>query len=151
MRKSASALASTILIALLFAMTGCGSNSQTSSSSGGAQTPDFTLTVANSGLSLAEGGSQTVYVSASGINGFTGTISISISGLPSGVTANPATFSLSATGSQAITFSAAVSAPAVTAATITIQSVSGSITHTANISVTVLAHRPLPSRCNLLR
>jgi hypothetical protein len=136
-RKFTSALASSLLISLLFAMTGCGSGSQTSSSSG-AQTPDFTLTVAIPDLSLAEGGTQTGYVTASGINGFTGAISISISGLPSGVTANSTTFSLSAPGIQAITFSAAANAPAVSTATVTVQAVSGSITHTTSFSITVL-------------
>lgn len=137
-KKFANSLASSLLIALLFAMTGCGSSSPTSSSSGVPQTPDFALTFGISGISLAEGGSQAVNIAASGVNGFAGTISISIGGLPSGVTASPATFSLSTTGSQAVTFSAATSAPAVSNATITVQAVSGSITHTANISITVL-------------
>ena len=137
-RKVFAALSSIHLLALVFAMTGCGSGSQTSSSSGGAQAPDFSLTASTSSVTLAEGASQTVTVAASSLNGFSGTISISISGLPSGVTASPATFSVSTTASQAVTFTASSGAPAKNAAPITLQAVSGSITHAANISITVL-------------
>src|SRR5665213_3679959 len=54
--------------------------------------PDFSITVAPTSLSLTTGSSgQKVTLTAAGINGFTGAISISLSVLPVGVTAAPST------------------------------------------------------------
>jgi hypothetical protein len=53
------------------------------------------------------GSNQTVTVSAAAINGFTGSIAVSVSGLPAGVTADPATFNLTAGKQQAVVLMAA--------------------------------------------
>src|SRR5579859_1503764 len=55
---------------------------------------DFTLTVAPTSATLAAGASTQVTLSSSALNGFSGTISIAINGLPAGVTASPSTLSL---------------------------------------------------------
>ena len=99
--------------------------------------PDFSITVAPTSLSLTTGSSgQKVTLTAAGINGFTGAISISLSVLPVGVTAAPSTLSLTPGAPQSITFVAAADA-AVGTSTINIQGQSGSLSHSASLSITV--------------
>jgi hypothetical protein len=119
-----------VVILSLF-LAGCGSGS-----GGNAPTPagDFSLSASPSNLTLEAGGNQTVTVSAAEINTFTASISVSVSGLPSGVTANPATFGLMPGNQQQLTVTAAGSAQPVTA-TITFQGTSGSLSHSADISL----------------
>lgn len=70
------------------------------------------------------------------MNGFTGSVALSISGLSSGVLAtfSPSTLT---SGSAQLTLTASASAPAVSAQTVTVQGVSGSITHSASFQLTV--------------
>ncbi len=127
------------LILTLLAVAGCGGGSQPpSSGSGSSEAPDFQLSLGNPSISIPQGGSQTVPVITSSLNSFSGSVSVTLSGLPLGVTASPATFSLPATGMQAVTFTVAAGTAAVGAATVTVQAVSGSITHAANLSISVL-------------
>jgi subtilase family serine protease len=97
---------------------------------------DFSLSAAPSSLIVAQGNKVTSTATVSVLNGFSGSVSLSASGLPSGVTAafspNPA--------SSTSTLTLAASATAATGtATITIKGVSGSITHTTTVSLTVNA------------
>src|SRR5439155_14508995 len=59
--------------------------------------PDFTLSASPSSLSVAPGGSTSYTVTINPTSGFTGPVSLSVSGLPSGAsgsfTPNPATTS----------------------------------------------------------
>jgi len=102
-------------------------------------TPDFSLSVNATSLSLTAGGSaQPVSVSATAINGFTGTIPVTISGLPTGVTASPASFTLTPGTPQQVNFTAAASAAAGTS-TVVFTGTSGTLSHTASFSLTVTA------------
>lgn len=68
--------------------------------------PSFTLTASPSSVLVSQGSTSTpVQISVQAVNGFQGTVSVSLQGLPAGVTASP-TFplSISAGGSQAVTF-----------------------------------------------
>ena len=99
--------------------------------------PDFSITVAPTSLSLTTGASgQQATLTAVGTNGFNGAISISLSALPVGVTAAPSTLSLTSGAPQSITFSAAADAT-IGASTINIQGQSGSLSHSASLSITV--------------
>ncbi len=82
------------------------------------------------------GSTSTLVVSAAPVNGFSGTIAVSFTGLPSGVTASPATFNLSASGSQQVQLSAAASAPANTVS-VSITGSSGSLTESTQLQLTV--------------
>ena len=97
-------------------------------------TPDFSLSASPSSVSVAQGagGTSTVTVSPSG--GFTGSVSLAASGLPSGVTAsfNPA----STTTSSVVTFTASSTATVGTS-TVTITGTSGSLSHSTTVSLTV--------------
>jgi len=103
---------------------------------GGGGSPNFTLSASPSSLTVQQGtsGHSTITITPSG--GFTGSVTLSNSALPSGVTAtispNPATTS------STITFTATSTATTGTS-TITITGTSGTLTHTTTISLTISA------------
>ena len=101
-----------------------------------ASSPNFSLSASPSSLSVTRGssGNSTITVSPSG--GFTGSVSLSASGLPSGVTASFGTNPT--TGSSVATFTASSTATTGTSS-VTITGTSGSLTHTTSISLTVNA------------
>jgi lysophospholipase L1-like esterase len=96
---------------------------------------DFTLSVTPTTLSLAQGTSATVSVGIPRIQGFPGSVQLTASGLPAGVTAafspNPAT---GATSTLTLTAS---STATVGTANVTVTGTSGSLTHTATLALTV--------------
>jgi len=101
-----------------------------------AATPDFSLSASPTSVSVTQGGSGSSTITVNPVNGFTGSVSLSASGLPSGVTAsfNPA----STTGSSTLTLTASSTATTGTA-TVTITGTSGSLSHSTTISLTVNA------------
>jgi len=102
--------------------------------------PSFTLTPAATSLSVTQGSSGTDNIAITGINGFTGSVTLAPSGLPSGVTA---TFTTNpATGSSVLTLTASGTAT-TGASTITITGTSGSTTASTTIALTVVA-KPTP-------
>jgi hypothetical protein len=134
---------------LSLALAGCGG-----SGSGTAPPPpppgDFSISAAPANLTLGAGGSQTVTVSSTEVNGFAASISVSVSGLPGEVTVNPATFSLAPGNQQQVMITASASAQLVVA-TITFQAASGSLMHSAQTSLSIVAavtgvHPPFRTR-----
>ena len=100
---------------------------------------DFSLAVSPQSLSLIIGGvGQAVQLTATALNGFTGTTAVALSGLPAGVTANPASVSLTPGTPQSITLTAGNSAQAGSA-NVVFTGTSGSLTHTATLALTVAA------------
>lgn len=102
--------------------------------------PAFTLTTSPTSLSVTQGSSATSTISTSVSNGFNSSIALSISGLPTGVTASfsPATIAAPGSGSSTLTFTASSTATTGTFNT-TVTATGGGITHTAVIPVTVNA------------
>ncbi|HEX3968801.1 MAG TPA: hypothetical protein VHW70_12615 [Edaphobacter sp.] len=115
-------------------------------SCGGSSKPpaDFALTSTPATLLLDPGGQgQQVSVNAAPVNGFTGTVMIAITGLPTGVTAQPATLSLTPGAAQTVTISAAATAaPGNT--TLTFTGTSGALSHSATVTATIAAPPPPP-------
>jgi phospholipase C len=111
-------------------LTGCGS-SGAPSVSGGAS---FTLSSSPSSLSISEDGQGTSTITVTPQNGFSGSVSLVASGLPSGVTAsfNPA----SATISSTLTLTSTPTASTGTS-TVTITGTSGASTSSTTVSLTV--------------
>jgi hypothetical protein len=109
---------------------------------GGAVTPDFSLSASPSSVSVVQGSNGTSTITVNPLNGFTGTVSLSASGLPAGVTAtfNPA----STTGNSTLTFTATTTATLGTVA-VTITGTSGTLTHTTTINLTVTSNAPPPN------
>jgi streptogramin lyase len=100
--------------------------------------PGFTLSSSPSSLSVKQGNSTSTTVSIKDVGGFTGKVSLSVSNLPSGVSAS---FSKNpATGNSTLTLSADNKAATGTT-TITITGTSGKLTQTTTISLTVNPRR----------
>jgi hypothetical protein len=99
-------------------------------------TPSFTLSRSASSLAVAQGSSATDTITVTDVGGFTGSVTLAATGLPSGVTVaygtNPTT------GSSVLTFTASSTAPVGTS-TVTITGTSGSTTATTTINLTVSA------------
>jgi hypothetical protein len=122
---------------LLLAVTGCGGGG------GETATPppppgDFSITASPANVTLGLGQSASVTISVAEINTFTSSVSVAVSGLPAGVTASPATFSLTPGGQKMVTVSASATA-AVGTATLTFQGTSGSLSHGAKASLSIAA------------
>src|SRR5262249_45978792 len=72
-----------------------------------APNPDFTIAANPTSVSVTQGSSGTSTITIGAQNGFTGTVSFSTSGLPSGVTAsyNPSTITTSGASTLTLTAS----------------------------------------------
>lgn len=98
--------------------------------------PDFTLTIQPTSVTLAPGSSTTVSVGLTGANGFASQASITLTGMPAGVTPTPSEFNLSASGQETVTLSADSTA-ALGSATLTVTATSGSLDHAGQIALAV--------------
>jgi hypothetical protein len=100
------------------------------------QTQDFSLSVSPTTLSVAAGAKGTVSVSATALNGFSQSVQVTVSGLPSGVTASPSTFALTPGTPQQVSLTASTSA-AAGSSTVVFTGTAGSLTRTASLALTV--------------
>ncbi len=139
---SASSTATTGAATVTISATGGGiTNSTTVSLTiNAAATPDFTVSASPSSLSIAQGASGSSTISTTISGGFNAVVSLSVSGLPAGVTAsfNPSSIAAPGNGSSTLTFTAGSTAATGTS-TVTVNANGGGITHTATISLTITA------------
>jgi len=104
---------------------------------GGSPSPSFTIAASTPALSIAQGSSGADTISVTDAGGFTGSVTLAASGLPSGVTASLSTNP--ATGSSVLTLTASATAPAGNS-TVTITGTSGALPPaTTTIALTVTA------------
>ena len=114
------------------------------SKSMGTNSPDFSLSASPGSVAIQAGGaSAQVSVLAAAVNSFSGTVAVTVSGLPADVTATPASLHLSAGQPQSVMLAASSSAAAASA-TITFTGTSGSLSHSASLAVSVTAAAPPP-------
>lgn len=99
---------------------------------------NFSLSLSPSSLTIASGASASLSISVTGSNGFNSPVAIQIAGLPSGVTISPAASSVTPGISQQLVVTASGSVTTSTA-TVTFTGSSGSLTHTAQLSLTTQA------------
>jgi len=101
----------------------------------GAATPSFTLSDSPSSLTITQGGAAgTSTITVTDVNGFTGSVTLAASGLPSGVTAAFGTNPTSGTSTLTLTASATA---ATGTATVTITGTSGSLVAKTTLALTV--------------
>ena len=102
--------------------------------------PDYTVTATPASQSVTQGSSTSYMVSVTPSGGFTGTVNLSVSGLPAGATAsfNPASLN---SGSSTLTVTTASNTP-TGSFSLTITGTSGTLSHTA--SVTLVVNAPAP-------
>jgi hypothetical protein len=108
----------------------------------GAGTPGFSVSASPSSVSVQQGTNATSTVTVTSQNGFNSATTLSVSGLPSGVTAafstNPVTPPANGSATSTLTFTASSTATIGTSS-VTVTGTSGTITHTAAITLTVTA------------
>jgi chitinase len=102
--------------------------------------PSFTLSDSPSSLSIKQGASGSSTITVASSNGYNSAVSLSVSGLPAGVTASFSSGSVTppANGSatSTLTLTAGTTAAAGTAS-VTITGIGGSLTKTSTVSLTV--------------
>ena len=126
-----------VILAFVIFLGGCGGGG-----GGGTQPPppqpDFTIGISTTAVSITQGSSSApVSVSVTGLNGFSGSVQVTLSGVPAGVTSNPASPFSVGTG-QAVSVIIGASPNAATGQfAISAQATSGSLSHSAPFSLTI--------------
>jgi hypothetical protein len=110
------------------ALAGCGGGG------GSAPAPSFTLALSPANPSVGQGGTATSVITVRGQDGFTGSVSLSVAGLPSGVTAS---FNPTNTTSTSTLTLAASNTATLGDAIVTTTGMSGNLSQIASIDLTV--------------
>jgi hypothetical protein len=108
--------------------------------SGCTGSPNFTLTAVPNTLTISQGNHGTSTITVVPSNGFSGSVTLSASGMPSGVTAGFAPNPTTSTSTLTLTASATA---ATGNSTVTITGTSGSLTATTTVTLTVTASGPV--------
>ena len=128
-----------VLFALSLVFASCGTHS------GSGQAGDFSLSATPASFTLSIGGAgQQASVTASATNSFNSPVTLSLSGLPAGVTATPSTLTLTPGTPQSFTLTASSSAKPGSA-TLTLTGTSGTLSHTTSAALTLTALATTPS------
>ena len=106
--------------------------------SSGTPTPGFSLTVSPASQTVTAGSSGTSAVTVAASGGFSGNVSLSAIGLPAGVTASFSPNPVGPAGPSTMTLTASATAPAG-ATTFSVRGVSGALSATTSVTVTVKA------------
>jgi polygalacturonase len=101
-------------------------------------TPDFSISATPSSQTVTQGNGTSYTTTVGAIGGFTGTVSLSVSGLPTGATGSFNPTSVATSGNSTLTVSTVSTTPAGTY-TLTITGTSGSLTHSATVTLVVNA------------
>jgi uncharacterized membrane protein len=103
-----------------------------------AAAPSFTVTASPASLSVIHGSSGSTTISTSVNGGFNSAVSLTASGLPTGVTATFSPSSIAAPGSGSSTMMFTVGSTAITGTSnVTVTASGGGVTHTSSVSLTV--------------
>jgi len=122
----------------ILALMGCGGgNTGSESSNPPPPPPTFTLSLSTNNIGLAQSATQSLQVEAVPKNGFSGSVTISATGLPSGVTVSPSSLVLSPGNQGTLTFSATSSAASGNSQ-VSISGVSGSQQASATLALNVI-------------
>ncbi len=104
----------------------------------------FSVSVSPNSETVVEGNAATYTGSVGALNGFSGVVTLSASGLPAGAVANFSPATVTGSGTTTLTVTTSGTTPVGTS-TLTITGTSGSLTQTANVSLTVTAVPPPPN------
>jgi hypothetical protein len=99
---------------------------------------DFTLSASPNSQTVTPGGKTSYTVNVGGLNGFTGTVGLSVSGVPVGASASFSPTSISGSGSATLNVSTTTNTSAGTS-TLTITGSSGSLIHSTTVGLVVNA------------
>jgi hypothetical protein len=100
-------------------------------------TPDFSISASPASQSIGAGSSTSYTVTVAPINGFTGTVALSVSGLPTGATGTFSPTSITGgSGTSTLNVTTSTSTPVGTY-TLTIKGTSGSLIHTTTVTLVI--------------
>src|SRR5260370_29412241 len=106
-------------------------------------TPDFTISATPGSQTLVAGNNTSYTVAIAAQNGFTGAVGLSAAGLPSGASASFTPASISGSGSSTLNINTTASTATGTFS-LTITGTSGSLSHSANVTLVVSPVNPAP-------
>jgi hypothetical protein len=109
-------------------------------------TPVFSLAASPSSQSTVPGGSVSYTATATPFNGFSGTVSLTVTGCPTGATCtlNPTSLSLPPAGNSTLTVQTSSSIP-IGSYVLTIRGTSGNVTQSTAVTLTVSSFTIVPS------
>src|ERR1017187_8526298 len=110
----------------------------------GLLTSNFSMSISPSSQTVVVGNATTFATSIGAVDGFSGAVTLSASGLPAGATASFSPATVTGSGSSTLTVTTSGTTPLGTS-TLTITGTSGSLTQTASVSLTVAATQPPPN------
>lgn len=113
-----------------------GTSGNSNQASATPQSSDFTITVSPTSRSVRHGRSTSYTVTIGAVNGFSGSVSLSVSGLGSGATGSFNPTSVTGSGNSTMTIRTTFSAQRGTF-TLTVKGTSGSLSHTKTVTLTV--------------
>jgi hypothetical protein len=98
--------------------------------------PDFSISDNPSSQGVVAGNNTTYTTTIGAVNGFSGSVSLSVSGLPSGASGNFNPASVTGSGNSTLTVTTSTSTPVGTY-TLTVKGTSGSLSHSDTVTLTV--------------
>jgi len=105
--------------------------------------PDFSIAASPGTQTVTAGGGTSYTTTTTAVNGFSGTVNLSVSGLPSGATGSFNPTSVTGSGSSTLSVTTSSSTPAGIS-TLTISGTSGSLVHSATVTLVVNPVTGLP-------
>ena len=106
-----------------------------------AATKDFSLSISPSGQGVVQGGTATYTITSTAINGFTGSVTLTIAGTPAGATVNFSPNPMAVPGTSTLTIKTATTTPTGTS-TLTVTGTSGTLSHQATPPATLTVDAP---------
>jgi len=100
-------------------------------------TPDFTLTAAPASQTIVLGGSASYTATVVALNGYAGTVSLSVSGLPAGASATFTPASVTASGIATLAIATTTGVTPTGNFLLTITGTDGVLTHTADVALSI--------------
>jgi hypothetical protein len=122
--------------ALLAAISSCGGGGSSNGGGPPPPAPDFAFSVSPNSGTVSPGGALLAQVSVTAENGFTGSVTISVSGLPAGATVSPTSPFTTSPGSENVTLNIPSNATRGSS-TVTLQASSGNLQHSSSIALQV--------------
>jgi hypothetical protein len=113
-----------------------GSNQELNIILNGVTTPDFSLSASPASQTVTAGNGTSYTATVSALNGFSGDVALSVSGLPSGASGNFNPASVTGSGSSTLSVTTGTNTPPGTY-TLTIMGTSGSLSHSTTAALTV--------------
>ena len=106
-------------------------------------TPDFSVAATPASQTVTAGNSTNYTATVTALNGFSGTVTWSVSGLPTGASGNFNPATVTGSGSSTLTITTTNTTPSGTN-TLTITGTSGSLVHNSTVTLVVTASGPAP-------